>query len=128
MNHSQFSMLTQYRLAVFGSVACFAVCLCSNSNAADPLPSWNDGPTKKAILEFVAIERLGLGRCIGRDTRVRCRCTPHHVECGKDDCGTWLERGRSRRRGVREPVSIGRGQEGGATLYGAARSISTGHV
>ena len=24
-----------------------------NANAADPLPSWNDGPAKKAIIEFV---------------------------------------------------------------------------
>jgi hypothetical protein len=24
------------------------------ARAADPLPSWNDGPSKKAILEFVA--------------------------------------------------------------------------
>jgi len=39
---------------VFRSVACFAVCICSVSNAADPLPSWNDGPSKHAILSFVA--------------------------------------------------------------------------
>lgn len=26
----------------------------ANANAYDPLPSWNDGPTKKAIFEFVA--------------------------------------------------------------------------
>jgi hypothetical protein len=31
-----------------------AVFLCSVANASDPLPSWNDGPVKKAILEFVA--------------------------------------------------------------------------
>jgi hypothetical protein len=24
------------------------------SNAADPLPSWNNGPSKTAILDFVA--------------------------------------------------------------------------
>ena len=30
------------------------VCECSVANAADPLPSWNDGRAKKAILEFVA--------------------------------------------------------------------------
>jgi phosphoglycolate phosphatase-like HAD superfamily hydrolase len=37
-----------------GFIAIFAVCLCSVANAADPLTSWNEGPTKKAILEFVA--------------------------------------------------------------------------
>jgi hypothetical protein len=26
----------------------------ANTRAADPLPSWNDGPTKQAILDFVA--------------------------------------------------------------------------
>jgi phosphoglycolate phosphatase-like HAD superfamily hydrolase len=39
---------------ISGFVAIFAVCLCSVANAADPLPSWNDGPAKQAILEFVA--------------------------------------------------------------------------
>ena len=35
-------------------VASFGLCVCSVSNAQDPLPSWNDGSTKNAILEFVA--------------------------------------------------------------------------
>jgi hypothetical protein len=35
-------------------VAIVAVCICSVANAADPLPSWNDGSPKTAILEFVA--------------------------------------------------------------------------
>ena len=47
-NHSKF------RLLIAGFSAIFAICLCSASNAADLLPSWNDGPAKKAILEFVA--------------------------------------------------------------------------
>jgi hypothetical protein len=34
--------------------AIFAICICSVANAADPLPSWNEGPAKKALLEFVA--------------------------------------------------------------------------
>jgi phosphoserine phosphatase len=42
------------RLFVISWVACFGICVCSVSVAADPLPSWNDGATKKAILEFVA--------------------------------------------------------------------------
>ena len=46
--HSKFQFL------VFKFVAIFAVCICSVANAADPLPSWNDGPPTKAILEFVA--------------------------------------------------------------------------
>jgi phosphoglycolate phosphatase-like HAD superfamily hydrolase len=37
-----------------GFVAIFAICFCTAANAADPLPSWNDGAAKKAILEFVA--------------------------------------------------------------------------
>ena len=36
-------------LAVF---ACAA--LSTTLQAADPLPSWNDGPAKKSILQFVA--------------------------------------------------------------------------
>ena len=37
-----------------GSLVCLAFCLCRVSNAADSLPSWNDGPSRTAILEFVA--------------------------------------------------------------------------
>jgi phosphoglycolate phosphatase-like HAD superfamily hydrolase len=37
-----------------GFVAIFTICLCAAANAADPLPSWNEGAAKKAILEFVA--------------------------------------------------------------------------
>ncbi len=29
------------------------VALCQNATAADPLPSWNEGPAKKSILDFV---------------------------------------------------------------------------
>jgi hypothetical protein len=39
---------------VSGSIAIFAFCTCSVSDAADPLPSWNAGPAKTAALEFVA--------------------------------------------------------------------------
>jgi phosphoglycolate phosphatase-like HAD superfamily hydrolase len=39
---------------ISGFSAIFAICLCSASDAADLLPSWNDGPSKTAILEFVA--------------------------------------------------------------------------
>jgi len=45
---------SQLRFLLSGFVAILAICICSVANAADPLPSWNDGPTKKAILEFVA--------------------------------------------------------------------------
>jgi phosphoserine phosphatase len=37
-----------------GLVTILAVCVCSVANAGEVLPSWNDGPSKKAILEFVA--------------------------------------------------------------------------
>jgi phosphoserine phosphatase len=45
---------SQLRFLLSGFVATVAICICSVANAADPLPSWNDGPAKKAILEFVA--------------------------------------------------------------------------
>ncbi len=40
------------RLIVFTMLETLALAL--NAQAADPLPSWNDGPAKKAIVEFVA--------------------------------------------------------------------------
>jgi phosphoserine phosphatase len=36
-----------------GWIILAAVTLTSSAHAADPLPSWNDGPAKQAILEFV---------------------------------------------------------------------------
>lgn len=36
-----------------GLALLLAITLSSNANAQDPLPSWNDGPAKQAILEFV---------------------------------------------------------------------------
>ncbi len=53
MNLNQFR--TQYRLRFLlaGFMAIFAVFLCSVAYAADPLPSWNDGTAKEAILYFV---------------------------------------------------------------------------
>jgi phosphoserine phosphatase len=38
---------------ISGFVAIFVVCICSVANASDPLTSWNDGPAKSAIVEFV---------------------------------------------------------------------------
>ena len=54
MIRSMLSARSRFRLLAFGFVAYFAVCPCSVSNAADPLPSWNEGPRKAAILDFVA--------------------------------------------------------------------------
>jgi phosphoserine phosphatase len=34
----------------------------SNASARDPLPSWNDGPAKKAVMEFVAAVTDGNGK------------------------------------------------------------------
>jgi phosphoglycolate phosphatase-like HAD superfamily hydrolase len=45
---------SQLRFLLSGFVATVAICICSVANAADPLASWNDGPAKKAIMEFVA--------------------------------------------------------------------------
>jgi len=54
MNRTQLQTLSRLLLFMLTSVVCFAVCLCSVGNAAEPLPSWNEGTTKTAILEFVA--------------------------------------------------------------------------
>jgi phosphoserine phosphatase len=45
---------SQLRFLLSGFVATLALCICSAANAADPLPSWNDGAAKATILEFVA--------------------------------------------------------------------------
>jgi hypothetical protein len=43
------------------------------STAQSLLPSWNDGPTKKAILEFVAAvtDEKGRGYVVSADSRLR---------------------------------------------------------
>ena len=41
------------RRLLFGFFTIFTVCICSVANAADPLPSWNDGTAKEAIFSFV---------------------------------------------------------------------------
>ena len=45
---------SRFQFVLSGFLAFCAACACSAANAADALPSWNDGATKKAILEFVA--------------------------------------------------------------------------
>jgi phosphoserine phosphatase len=50
----KFQTESKSRLFLSGFVAIFAVFVCGVANAADPLPSWNEGPAKKSILEFVA--------------------------------------------------------------------------
>ena len=54
MDKGKLLKLSRFQFLLCGFVAIFAVFLCSISYAADPLPSWNDGSTKKAIIEFVA--------------------------------------------------------------------------
>jgi phosphoglycolate phosphatase-like HAD superfamily hydrolase len=53
---SIFSFWVFPRLQLLVSVlgALLLASICSVSYAADPLPSWNEGPAKKSILEFVA--------------------------------------------------------------------------
>jgi hypothetical protein len=41
------------RFLLAGSVAILAAFFCMAANAADPLPSWNDGENKSALLKFV---------------------------------------------------------------------------
>ncbi|MCP4874317.1 MAG: haloacid dehalogenase-like hydrolase, partial [Gammaproteobacteria bacterium] len=54
MNLKKFRTESKFRFLISGFVAIFALFLCSVSYAADPLPSWNEGPAKLSILEFVA--------------------------------------------------------------------------
>jgi phosphoglycolate phosphatase-like HAD superfamily hydrolase len=54
MNVTQRRAQSGFGFLLAGFVAVLAVCLCSVANAADPLTSWNEGPAKKAILDFVA--------------------------------------------------------------------------
>jgi phosphoglycolate phosphatase-like HAD superfamily hydrolase len=54
MNLIQRQTQSGLKFLLTGFVAIFAVCICSVANAADPLTSWNEGPARKAILEFVA--------------------------------------------------------------------------
>ena len=54
MSLKQFRTQTKFRFLLSGFVAICAILLCAVSYAHDPLPSWNDGPTKTAVLAFVA--------------------------------------------------------------------------
>ena len=54
MNRNRTSHASRSRVLRPVAVAILAICVCPAANAADPLPSWNDGLAKKAILEFVA--------------------------------------------------------------------------
>ena len=54
MNLAQRRNQSGFQFLLFGLFAIFAVCICSVANAADPLASWNEGPAKQALLEFVA--------------------------------------------------------------------------
>lgn len=53
MNMNKLWNKSKFRFFLSGFVAIFAVFLCAVSYAADPLPSWNDGTAKEAILYFV---------------------------------------------------------------------------
>ena len=54
MNLIQRQTQSGLKFLLTGFVTICAVCLCSVANAVDPLSSWNEGPARKAILEFVA--------------------------------------------------------------------------
>jgi len=51
MNRKEATTIKPIRLIAFTMLATLALAL--SAQAADPLPSWNDGPAKQAILEFV---------------------------------------------------------------------------
>jgi phosphoglycolate phosphatase-like HAD superfamily hydrolase len=55
MNLTQLRVQSRFKFLLYGFITIFAICICSVANAADdPLPSWNDGAAKTAILKFVA--------------------------------------------------------------------------
>jgi len=54
MNMSQYRFSSRFHLLASVFVTIFTVCICSVANAANPLASWNEGPARKAIVEFVA--------------------------------------------------------------------------
>jgi hypothetical protein len=54
MNVAQSHILSRFQYFAVRAVACFVLCSGSFAHAAVPLPLWNDGAAKKAILEFVA--------------------------------------------------------------------------
>jgi phosphoglycolate phosphatase-like HAD superfamily hydrolase len=54
MNLTQRQTQSRFGIVPIIVVAIVAVCICSVAHAADSLPSWNAGPTKTAILQFVA--------------------------------------------------------------------------
>lgn len=47
-------MKSKTLFSVLGLMAVVAALAARTSHAPDPLPSWNDGPAKTAILDFVA--------------------------------------------------------------------------
>ena len=65
------------------SVLCFVVLPVSRQRAEDPLPSWNDGPAKQAIFDFVQ----------GRPTEVERQFVPPEERIATfDQDGTlWVE-------------------------------------
>ena len=54
MNSNSSCSKHKHRFSASAFIGMFAVIFCSVSYAADPIPSWNDGAAKTAILEFVA--------------------------------------------------------------------------
>jgi len=55
--------------------------------AADPLPSWNDGPAKQAILAFVASDKGRIIRLLATG-RTHCRVRQRrHSLAGESDAG-----------------------------------------
>jgi hypothetical protein len=53
-------------------IAIFAIGTCSIAHAADPLASWNEGPAKKSIMEFVAAATDKNGKdCVAPAERYR---------------------------------------------------------
>ena len=54
MYMADFCTVARFQLLVSVFVALLFLSFCSVADATDPLPSWNEGPAKKSILEFVA--------------------------------------------------------------------------
>jgi hypothetical protein len=52
MHHS--NKIASIKLLTYNLIIMFIIAIFSVSYAADPLPSWNDGPAKEALIEFVS--------------------------------------------------------------------------
>ena len=68
------------KLITAAALVCALALTTTIAQAADPLPSWNEGKTKQSILEFVAkVNAFSVGEAFYKDT------SAWHVTLGASD-------------------------------------------